>query len=135
MKIMIIDDSGVMRRIHRNTLIEHHVDTGSFVEAADGARALELAKKEKVSLFLVDWNIPKLDGLEFIKTLRRLDVYKTTPMIMVTSEAARYNVMEAIAGGVTDYIIKPITGDILWEKVSPYLDGIEDFEEDLANEG
>ena len=128
MKIMIIDDSGVMRRIHKNSLIEHKINVSSFIEAEDGARALELAKREKVNIFLVDWNMPKLDGLEFIKTLRKLDTYKTTPMIMITSEAAKYNVMEAINGGVTDYIVKPIKGEMLWEKIVQYVEEAMDNE-------
>jgi two-component system chemotaxis response regulator CheY len=128
MKIMIIDDSGVMRRIHKNSLIDHKINESSFIEAEDGARALELAKREKVSIFLVDWNMPKLDGLEFIKTLRKLDTYKTTPMIMITSEAAKYNVMEAINGGVTDYIVKPIKGEMLWEKIVQYVEEAMDNE-------
>ncbi len=122
MKIMIIDDSGVMRRIHKNTLIDHRINESSFLEAEDGVKALEMAKREMINIFLVDWNMPKLNGLEFIKTLRDIDIYKNTPMIMITSEAARYNVMEAIAGGVTDYIIKPIKGEMLWEKIGGYVE-------------
>jgi len=121
MKIMIIDDSGVMRRVHKNSLLAHQIKESAFLEAEDGEKALELAAKEKVSIFLVDWNMPNLDGLGFVKKLRSSDAYKTTPMIMITSEAARYNVMEAIAGGVTDYIIKPIKGEMLWEKIEEYV--------------
>lgn len=128
MKIMIVDDSGVMRRIHKNSLKEHEIDDESLLEAEDGIKALEMAKNEKINIFLVDWNMPKLDGLAFIKTLRKIDVYKSTPMIMITSEAARYNVMEAITGGVTDYIVKPIKGEMLWEKIVPYINEVKNNE-------
>jgi len=110
-----------MRRINKNSIESHHLKQAVFLEAEDGVKALELAKKEKINLFLVDWNMPKFDGLEFVKTLRNIDVYKNTPMIMITSEAARYNVLEAIAGGVTDYIVKPIKGEMLWEKITEYV--------------
>lgn len=121
MKILIIDDSGVMRRIHKNTLIENKIPEEALIEAADGQEALQLASKNDITLFLVDWNMPKLDGLEFVERLRNTDRYKTTPIIMVTSEAAKYNVIQAITAGVTDYVVKPIQGSILWDKVSNYI--------------
>ncbi|NPD73767.1 response regulator [Oceanispirochaeta sp. M1] len=121
MKILIIDDSGVMRRIHKNTLIENKIPEEALIEAADGQEALQLASKNDITLFLVDWNMPKLDGLEFVERLRNTERYKTTPIIMVTSEAAKYNVIQAITAGVTDYVVKPIQGSILWDKVSNYI--------------
>lgn len=121
MRILIVDDSGVMRRIHRNTLKEHSIPEEALIEAANGEEASHIATKETISLFLVDWNMPKLDGLAFVKKLRGTQKYKTTPIIMVTSEAAKYNVMEAISAGVTDYVVKPIQGDILWKKIAQYL--------------
>jgi len=121
MKIMIIDDSLVMRRLHKNSLITHNINDSSFIEAEDGEKALDLAIKEKVSIFLVDWNMPKLNGLEFVKAIRCIDNYKNTPMIMITSEAAKYNVLEAVSNGVTDYIVKPIKGEMLWDKIGDYV--------------
>jgi len=121
MKILIIDDSGVMRRIHKNTLIENKIPEEALIEAADGQEALQLASQNDITLFLVDWNMPKLDGLEFVERLRNTERYKTTPIIMVTSEAAKYNVIQAITAGVTDYVVKPIQGSILWDKVSNYI--------------
>lgn len=121
MIILIIDDSGVMRRIHKNTLMEHGVAEQFLLEAADGQAALKLADSNTVTLFLVDWNMPKMDGLAFVKKIRDSEKYKTTPIIMVTSEAAKYNVIQAISSGVTDYVVKPIKGTILWDKISTYL--------------
>ena len=65
--------------------------------------------------------MPGLNGLDFTKAIRTIDKYKDTPIIMVTSEAAKYNVVEAIEAGVTNYIIKPIKGDILWSKIEKYI--------------
>lgn len=121
MNILIIDDSGVMRRIHRNTLTEHHVDDSGLLEAEDGARALAMAREQEIDMFLVDWNMPELDGLDLVKTLRRMPQYADTPIIMITSEAAKYNVMDAIRAGVSDYIVKPIRGEIMWQKIEKYI--------------
>jgi len=121
MIILIVDDSGVMRRIHKNTLVDNGVPEAALIEAEDGVQALERANDLDVNLFLVDWNMPKMDGLSFVKKLRAMDKYSKTPIIMVTSEAAKYNVIQAISSGVTDYVVKPIKGDILWSKISSYI--------------
>jgi two-component system chemotaxis response regulator CheY len=122
MKILIIDDSAVMRNIHRNTLIEHKIKEESLLEAQDGDTALKMAMEDIIDIFLVDWNMPGLNGLEFIKAIRGISRYRNTPVIMITSEAAKYNVMEAVEAGVTNYIVKPVKGDILWKKISKYFE-------------
>jgi len=121
MKILIVDDSEVMRRIHRNTLLEQRIPEDALLEASDGVEAMKLAIAEEIDLFLVDWNMPNLDGLSFVKKLRDMGNYAKTPIIMITSEAAKYNVVEAINAGVTNYVVKPIRGTILWDKIAPYL--------------
>lgn len=121
MKVLVVDDSGVMRRIHRNTLEEHKVAAGDIFEAEDGEMALTVAQSEDIGVFLLDWNMPKIDGLEFVKRVRVIDKYKETPIFMITSEAAKYNVVEAVKAGVTNYIIKPIQGNMLWEKIGKYF--------------
>jgi two-component system chemotaxis response regulator CheY len=121
MNVLIIDDSAVMRRIHRNTLIEHGVTEDAIFEAPDGEAALKAAAERHIDLFLVDWNMPKLDGFSLVKTLRANTRYAATPIIMITSEAAKYNVMEAINAGVTNYVVKPIKGEVLWQKLSKYV--------------
>ncbi len=121
MRILIVDDSGVMRRIHKNTLLEQKIPEEALVEAEDGAKALDIARNQKIDMFLVDWNMPNLDGLSFVKKIRLMPEYTKTPIIMITSEAARYNVMEAIQAGVTNYVVKPIRGNVLWDKISQYI--------------
>ena len=122
MKILVIDDSGVMRRIHKNTLAEHDLSENDIIEAEDGRQALNIANETDIGLFLIDWNMPKVDGLQLVRALRSMEKYKETPLIMITAEAAKYNVVEAIQEGVTNYIVKPISGDALWEKISKYID-------------
>lgn len=121
MKILIVDDSAVMRRIHRNTLLENGIDESSLLEAKDGEEALKIAIEQEITLFLVDWNMPKLNGVNFVREIRGFSKYSKTPMIMITSEAAKYNVIEAIQAGVTNYVVKPIQGNVLWEKINKYL--------------
>jgi two-component system chemotaxis response regulator CheY len=121
MTVLIIDDSGVMRRIHANTLKEHGVADTDLLEAENGAIALDLAHRNDIDLFLIDWNMPKLDGLSLVRKLRAMPEYEHTPLIMITSEAAKYNVVEAIKAGVTNYIVKPVRGDSLWQKIGKYF--------------
>jgi two-component system, chemotaxis family, chemotaxis protein CheY len=121
MNVLIVDDSAVMRRIHKNTLIENGVPEQGLLEAADGQTALKIAAAKPIKLFLVDWNMPKMDGFQLVKALRAMPQYAQTPIIMITSEAAKYNVVEAINAGVTNYVVKPIKGDILWQKLSMYI--------------
>ena len=121
MKILIVDDSAVMRRIHKNTLLENGVPETALFEAGDGQEALVIALKEEMTLFLVDWNMPKLDGVGFVKKVRAHEQYATTPIIMITSEAAKYSVVEAVNSGVTNYVVKPIQGNVLWEKIKKYI--------------
>ena len=121
MKVLVVDDSGVMRRIHKNTLSENGVADGDILEAADGEAALSVAQSEDIGIFLLDWNMPKIDGLEFTKRVRAIGKYKDTPIFMITSEAAKYNVVEALKAGVTNYIIKPVRGNTLWDKIGKYF--------------
>jgi len=120
MKFLIIDDSMVIRNIHKNVLKENGFPETDLYEADNGLTAIEIAEKEDIGLFLVDWNMPGVNGLQFVKKIRSMANYEKTPIIMVTSEAAKYNVMEAIDAGATNYIVKPIRGDVLWSKLSKY---------------
>jgi two-component system chemotaxis response regulator CheY len=93
----------------------------ALLEAEDGAKALKIAKTREIDMFLVDWNMPNLDGLSFVKMLGGMPEYANTPIIMITTEAAKYNVLEAIKAGVTNYVVKPIRGTVLWDKLSQYI--------------
>ena len=121
MKVLIIDDSLIMRNIHKNGLKMCGIKEDDMIDAGDGQTALTIAKNEPIGLFLVDWNMPKLDGLQLLKSLRSIPIYSTTPIIMITSEAAKYNVMEAIDAGVTNYMVKPVTEKSFVEKIKKYL--------------
>jgi len=115
--ILVVDDSRIMRNIVKNYFTETKIPC-NFIEATNGSEALDALMKQPVNLVLLDWNMPRLSGIDFLKKVRAIDKFKKLPIIMVTSEAARYNVIEALKMGATDYIIKPINGHIFQEKMS-----------------
>jgi len=115
--ILIVDDSRIMRNIVRNTFAELKIPC-HFLEAENGQKAYQLLETNKVSLVLLDWNMPEMNGIEFLKKVRSMPNYKDLPIIMVTSESAKYNVVEALQSGATDYIVKPIRNKAFMEKIS-----------------
>ncbi len=105
--VLVVDDSRLMRTMIKSALRNLNID-GTFIEASNGAEALHLLESNPIDLVLLDWNMPLLSGLDFLKKVREQDAYKTLPIVMITSEAARYNVVEAVKHGVTAYLVKPI---------------------------
>jgi two-component system chemotaxis response regulator CheY len=115
--VLVVDDSRIMRNIVKNTFSELRIPC-EFLEASNGKEALLQLQNHKIHLILLDWNMPELSGLDFLKKIRALPIYKNLPIIMVTSEAARYNVIEALKAGATDYLIKPVNERKFAEKIS-----------------
>ena len=114
--ILVVDDSIIMRNIVKNIFAELKIHC-MYLEAANGKTAFQLLETNKVNLVFLDWNMPEMDGMEFLKKVRSMPDYKDLPIIMVTSEAAKYNVVEALQNGATDYIIKPINDRAFKSKV------------------
>lgn len=117
MKILLIDDSKTMRNIQKSVLAQ--LGHTTVEEACDGQDALSKVGAYKPDLILVDWNMPNMDGLTFVKTFRQTN--KTTPMIMVTTEAEKARVIEAIKAGVNNYVVKPFTPDLLSQRINETL--------------
>jgi two-component system chemotaxis response regulator CheY len=115
--ILVVDDSRIMRNIVKNTFSLLKIPC-QFLEASNGKEALQILMSHKTDLVLLDWNMPQLSGIDFLKMVRSTEEYKKLPIIMVTSEAARYNVIEALKLGATDYIIKPVNEKNFIEKIS-----------------
>jgi len=113
MKIMLVDDSRTIRNIEKNVLAQ--LGYTDIVEAGDGLEALNLVAAQMPDLFLVDWNMPNMDGLTLVKNLRAKN--KQVPIIMVTTEAEKSRVIEAIKAGVNNYVVKPFTAETLGEKI------------------
>jgi two-component system chemotaxis response regulator CheY len=114
--ILVVDDSRIMRNIVKNTFSSLKIPC-QFLEAGNGKIAYNLLETNKVSLVFLDWNMPEMNGLEFLKKVRSMPDYANIPIIMVTSEAAKYNVSEAFQNGATDYIVKPVRENVLMQKI------------------
>ena len=114
MKILLVDDSRTIRNIQKNTLKTlGHTDVA---EAADGLEELTCIAKDRPDLMLVDWNMPNMDGITLIRKVRETD--KELPIIMVTTEAEKSRVIQAVKAGVNNYCVKPFTAETLSEKIS-----------------
>jgi two-component system chemotaxis response regulator CheY len=118
--ILVVDDSRIMRNIVKNTFATLKIPC-EYLEAENGKEAYQQLEMHKVSLVFLDWNMPEMDGMAFLKKVRSMPDYQKLPIIMVTSESAKYNVLEAIQSGATDYIVKPIQEKVFIEKVSEIL--------------
>jgi len=117
MKILLVDDSKTMRNIQKSILTQ--LGYTQLEEACDGQDALSKVGAFGPELLLVDWNMPNMDGLTFVKEFRKTD--KTTPIIMVTTESERSRVVEAIKAGVNNYVVKPFTPDVLSQRITETL--------------
>jgi len=114
--IMVVDDSRIMRNTVKGVFSGMGLSC-VYIEAADGEEALAQLSVFPVDIILLDWNMPRLSGIDFLKKVRAMDKYKSLPIIMVTSEAAKFNVIEALKNGATDYITKPISLDLFKAKI------------------
>jgi len=121
LKILTVDDSPTMRRIIINTL--KRAGFSDVLEASDGRDALAKMKVEKVNFVITDWNMPEMDGLSFVTTLRSMGEYKSLPILMVTTRSVKDDIMEALKAGVNNYIVKPFTPETLKEKIEKILAG------------
>jgi len=115
-KVLVADDSITMRKIIIRSL--NAVGVTEIVEAGDGNEALAKFGTEPFDLVLTDWNMPNKSGLELVKDLRGQGAKQ--PILMVTTEAEKSRVLEAIQAGVSDYLVKPFTADVLREKLQKF---------------
>ncbi|MGM0444413.1 MAG: response regulator [Fibrobacterota bacterium] len=116
MKILLVDDSTTMRRIQKTQLTNLGVE--EVVEAGDGIEGLKvLADNMPVDVVLLDWNMPKMDGLTMLEELRKKDEFKDVKVIMCTSESEKTKVIKALKAGANQYMVKPFTPDVLKDKL------------------
>jgi len=120
MKILVVDDFATMRRILKNILKQ--IGFSNISEADDGKTALAELKKEKFDLVLSDWNMPEMSGIELLREIRSDDELKDTPIVMVTAEAQKDNILEAVKAGVNNYVVKPFTAETIGEKLKKVFD-------------
>jgi len=115
-KILVVDDFSTMRRIIKNAL--KSLNYTNIDEADDGTSALQKLRVERFDLVVCDWNMPGMSGIELLRTMRADPTMKAIPFLMVTAEAKRENIIEAIQAGVTNYIVKPFTPTTFGEKLT-----------------
>lgn len=123
MKILIVDDSITIRRIITNAL--KTIGFPETVEAVDGKDALEKLSGGDVDFIITDWNMPEMNGLDFIKEVRANPLYSSLPILMITTHASEQDVIEALKAKVNSYIVKPFTSQELKEKIEGVLKSVQ----------
>ena len=121
MNILVVDDFNTMRRIIKTALKQ--IGFKTILEADDGTTALRVLKEHKIDLILADWNMPKMSGIQLLKEVREDESLKEIPFVLVTAEAQKDNVIQAIKAGVNNYLVKPFTADGIKEKLEQVFPG------------
>jgi two-component system chemotaxis response regulator CheY len=115
MTVLIVDDFATMRKIVKNIMTQ--LGFKNFIEADDGSVAWDLLQKEDVDFIVSDWNMPKMTGIELLKKVRSEYKKPDIPFLMVTAEAQKENIVEAVKAKVSNYIVNPFTPETLSEKI------------------
>jgi two-component system chemotaxis response regulator CheY len=123
LRFLVVDDFSTMRRIVRNLLKE--LGYTNVDEAEDGAIALAKLKAEKFDFVVSDWNMPNMTGIELLKGIRAEPALKSMPVLMITAEARKENIIEAAQNGANGYIVKPFTAATLDEKLTKIFKVLE----------
>jgi two-component system chemotaxis response regulator CheY len=120
-RVLIVDDSTVMRKIIERALRQAGLESLVVVEAGTGVEGIEVLKRQDVQLILSDINMPMMDGLEFLRQLRAQNLAAGVPVVMITTESSEEHVKQAILSGAQGYIRKPFTAEQVKERVLPLL--------------
>jgi two-component system, chemotaxis family, chemotaxis protein CheY len=121
LKVLIVDDSSVMRKIVERALRQAGLELGEVVEASNGVEALAEAQKGSLDIILSDINMPVMDGLELLKSLPAVEAAKGVPVVMITTEGSEARVVEALSAGAKAYLRKPFTPEQVKERVGPLV--------------
>ena len=120
LKLLVVDDSSTMRRIIKNTLQRLGFD--DVLEAEHGVEAWQIMERTPdINVLITDWNMPEMNGLELVRKVRAEKKYENIPIIMVTTEGGKAEVITALKAGVNNYIVKPFTPQVLKEKLEDVL--------------
>lgn len=114
-KVLVVDDMSTMRRILKNVLKQ--IGFSNLVEAENGQDALNKLKVGDIGLIVSDWNMPVMQGIELLRTVRADAEMKHLPFLMVTAEGQKENIIEAVQAGVSNYVVKPFTAEALQGKL------------------
>jgi two-component system chemotaxis response regulator CheY len=122
MKFLIVDDFATMRRMVKSVLNE--LGYSNVTEADDGSTALPLLRDGDFDFLITDWNMPGMPGLDLLKAVRVIPKLAKLPVLMLTAEAKRDQIVEAAQAGVNGYVIKPFTADVLKKKLTKILEAM-----------
>ena len=123
MRILIVDDFSTMRRIIKGLL--HELGYNNVAEADDGNTALPMLKAEAFDFLITDWNMPGMPGIDLIRAVRGDAKLKNLPVLMVTAEAKRDQIIAAAQAGINGYIVKPFTANTLKEKIDKVFERLK----------
>lgn len=124
MKILVVDDFSTMRRIVRNLLVELGFSNPLIQEADDGEGAIAMLRTQPFDLVVTDWNMPNMTGIDLLRAIRAEASLKGLPVLMVTAENNRDQIIAAAQAGVNGYIVKPFTAITLQEKLTKIFERI-----------
>ena len=122
MKVLVVDDFSTMRRIIKNLLRE--LGFTNTVEADDGSTALPIRTGGGIDFLITDWNMPGMPGIELLNAVRGDDDLKNLPVLMVTAEAKREQIVQAAQAGINGYIVKPFTAQTLQQKIEKIFERV-----------
>ncbi|WP_206052674.1 MULTISPECIES: chemotaxis response regulator CheY [Neptunomonas] len=122
-KILVVDDFSTMRRIIKNLLRD--LGFNNVIEADDGKTALPILKQGGIQFLVTDWNMPGMTGIDLVRTVRADPEMAGLPILMVTAEAKREQIIAAAQAGVNGYVVKPFTAAVLKEKLDKIFERIE----------
>ena len=124
MQILVVDDFSTMRRIVRNLLDELGFPAGNVREAEDGNSAMAMLRQGTIDFVITDWNMPGMTGIDLLRAIRADAALKSIPVLMVTAENTREQIIAAAQAGVNGYIVKPFNAVTLKEKLTKVFERI-----------
>ncbi|NLW88017.1 MAG: response regulator [Planctomycetes bacterium] len=126
MRALVVDDSGIMRKLVMRSLLESKLAQFMFTEAKDGVEALAAFSANPINMIFVDWNMPNMNGIDFVKEVRKIEK-EHVPVVMITTESTMGKIEEALdTAGIDCFIVKPFTTETLQVKLSPLFDKLSE---------
>lgn len=118
-KVLVVDDSAVMRKVTIGALGAMNIAAENISQAEDGVQAVKSASENQFDIILMDWNMPNMLGIDAVKAIR--DSGNKTPILMVTTEGEKSNVVKAIQAGANNYLVKPFNAEDLRDRISQMI--------------
>ncbi len=124
-KYLVVEDNTMMRRVIINSISK--ITGGNFFEAENGEQALELLNQQEIDFIVTDWVMPVMDGISFLQNLKQDATLSKIPVLMVTTKTTKTDLVEAFSAKIDDYIVKPISAEVMERKIRGIIDRRESF--------